>query len=135
MTYELLNAGAAILHVECGAVSHNAEDVRQHFCGACHEFLTRAREPRVWCAHITDDELREFYARHPSFGCARCWIARYPALEELSGQNAPENMVEPQHQTSVRERWLRKAKVRRPSDAEPWELQETLFDVSARNAK
>ena len=41
MTYELLENGAAIRHVECGRVSHHPEDVRQRYCGACREFLMK----------------------------------------------------------------------------------------------
>jgi hypothetical protein len=40
--YIVVNAGAAIMCLRCGCVSHNASDIAQRYCGACHEFLEGA---------------------------------------------------------------------------------------------
>jgi ribosomal protein S27AE len=40
--YIIVNKGAAIMCLRCGAVSHNANDVAQRYCGACHAFLEGA---------------------------------------------------------------------------------------------
>jgi hypothetical protein len=37
--YILVNAGKAIMCLQCGAVSHNPNDVEKRWCGACQEFL------------------------------------------------------------------------------------------------
>ena len=37
--YLQVNGGKAIMCLQCGAVSHNLNDVETRYCGACHEFL------------------------------------------------------------------------------------------------
>ncbi len=39
VSWLLVESGAAIMCLKCGAVSHNANDVKQRYCGSCHEFL------------------------------------------------------------------------------------------------
>ena len=46
MTYQLVENGRAIKCLECGMTSHNANDVRELYCGNCrkwHEELERCR--------------------------------------------------------------------------------------------
>jgi hypothetical protein len=40
---EIIDGGRAIRFSPCGIVSHNPNDVRERYCGACHEFV------RPWC--------------------------------------------------------------------------------------
>jgi hypothetical protein len=35
------------------------------------------------CVHVTDEELRAFYGRHPRLLCARCWLQTQRELGTL----------------------------------------------------
>lgn len=38
-TYQIIDGGMAIRFLPCGMVSHNANDVINHYCARCHRFI------------------------------------------------------------------------------------------------
>jgi hypothetical protein len=44
-TFKLLDDGRAIQCLRCGLTSHNPNDVRELYCGACHAFHTPQMPP------------------------------------------------------------------------------------------
>lgn len=59
-TYLLVQGGTAILCLRCGFRSFHPEDIRQRYCGHCHQFHVEPREPVPAGSLSGRDERKDF---------------------------------------------------------------------------